>query len=47
MAILTSKRTVISSWCHWSTSGINGTHGLNDAYLPQRIPFDQAYAASK
>ena len=28
-------------------SGISGTHGLNDAYLPQRIPFDQAYAASK
>jgi hypothetical protein len=25
-------------------SGINGTHGLNDAYLPQRVPFEQARA---
>lgn len=25
-------------------SGIQGTHGLNDAYLPQRVPFDQARA---
>jgi len=25
-------------------SGISGTHGLNDAYLPQRVPFDQARA---
>jgi len=23
-------------------SGISGTHGLADAYLPQRVPFDQA-----
>ncbi len=25
-------------------SGIQGTHGLGDAYLPQRVPFDQARA---
>jgi len=25
-------------------SGISGTHGLNEAYLPQRVPFDQARA---
>jgi hypothetical protein len=25
-------------------SGISGTHGLNDAYLPQRVPFDVARA---
>jgi hypothetical protein len=25
-------------------SGVSGTHSLNDAYLPQRVPFDQAYA---
>jgi hypothetical protein len=26
-------------------SGISGSHSLNDAYLPQRLPFDQARAA--
>ncbi|QRK10623.1 hypothetical protein JQX13_11360 [Archangium violaceum] len=25
-------------------SGLQGTHGLGDAYLPQRVPFDQARA---
>ena len=25
-------------------SGMSGTHGLGDAYLPQRVPFDQARA---
>jgi hypothetical protein len=25
-------------------SGISGTHGLGDVYLPQRVPFDQARA---
>jgi hypothetical protein len=25
-------------------SGVSGTHSLNDAYLPQRVPFDEARA---